>query len=171
VALAWVHLRQRDDQALALALGRLPPEARLRLQALAVLDDRSRFAERAGALPEVLRPPVLQAAGALEQAKHTRRPWVAGSLSALLPGAGQLYAGAWQSAAVAFVLNAVAIAATVELARHRLYATAVAAGTLGSVFYVGSIVNAAELAGRRNQAAALPHRQRLQQLLAPEVNP
>ena len=156
VALAWVHLRQRDDQAFALALGRLPPLARLRLQALAVVDDPSLFADRARGLPDPLSVAALQAGRALEQAAHTRRPWLAGGLSALLPGAGQVYAGSWSSAAVAFVLNAVMIGATVELARHRLYATAVAAGTVGSVFYVGTIVNAADLAGRRNQTAALP---------------
>lgn len=170
-ALAWIHLRQGDQQAFARALARLPAPTRLRLEALSAAEETGPFAERARRLPDPLGPAALAAGADLQRALTSRRPWLAGSLSAVLPGAGQVYAGSWQSAAVAFVLNAVMIGATVELARHRLYATAAASGTLASVFYVGSIVNAADLARRRNQAAALPHRQRLQHLLVPEVNP
>jgi hypothetical protein len=105
------------------------------------------------------------------QRAHVRRPWLAGVLSAVLPGAGQAYAGSWQGAAVALVLNAALIGATAELATRRLYFSAAAAGTAASIFYVGNILNAADLAQRRNERASAPAREAMERLLIPEAYP
>jgi hypothetical protein len=90
-------------------------------------------------------------------------------LSAVLPGSGQLYAGSLQAAAVTFALNALFIGATVELARDHDYWTATAAGTVASFFYIGGVINAADLARRRDQLAAQPDADALEELLLPEL--
>ena len=92
-------------------------------------------------------------------------------LSAILPGAGQAYAGSIESAAMAFVLNGLAIGATVELARRELWWTAALAGTVGSMFYVGNIGSAVDLARRRNELAQLPWDTDLRRALLPEAYP
>jgi hypothetical protein len=106
-----------------------------------------------------------------EEARHIRRPWLGGLLSAVLPGAGQAYAGSAAAAAAAFVLNAVFISGTVELARHELYATAVAAGMTASFFYVGNVLSAIDLATRRNARAAEAPFEALERMLVPEAHP
>jgi hypothetical protein len=168
---AWVLLRDRDHEALAQALAALPAGGRARLDALAAADDPARFARAAAGLPPDLRAGALAAATQLWVARGTRRPWLAASLSAVLPGAGQVYAGSWQGAAVAFALNAILIGATVELAYRRFYVTSAAAGLAASFFYVGNIVNAADLAHRRNDMAADPAWRRLEEQLVPEAHP
>jgi hypothetical protein len=167
---AWSFTRDRDQQAFDNALAQLPPQPRLRLQIL----------ERVGA-PAVLpllerlepgaRDGVRSTVAQLWSAEHTRRPWLAASLSVVLPGAGQAYAGSWQGAAVAFVLNAALIGACAELAVHKLYVTAGAAGLAASFFYAGNIMNAADLARRRNEMASAPARLELEHLLLPEAHP
>ena len=52
----------------------------------------------------------------------SKSPLLAGSLSALLPGAGQFYAGSWQSGTLAFVLNALFLSSTLELQKKDLHA-------------------------------------------------
>lgn len=75
---------------------------------------------------------------------------LAGSLSAILPGTGQIYNGNYQSAALSFVLNALFLAATIELQQKGLYATSIAAGAVFSITYVGNIVSAAKGAEQIN---------------------
>lgn len=75
-----------------------------------------------------------------------KSPALAGTLSALLPGAGQAYTGSWQSGAMAFVLNALFLSATVELADKDLHAASLASGVVFSITYLGNILNAAESA-------------------------
>jgi hypothetical protein len=141
-----------------------------RLAALAALDDQRAFAKQLAQHPGSQRDEVAARFGEYQQA-HARRPWLAGVFSAFLPGAGQAYAGSWQGAAVAFVLNAALIGATVELAHRRMYFSATAAGTAASIFYLGNIINAADLAQRRNERAAAPAREALERLLVPEAYP
>jgi hypothetical protein len=76
----------------------------------------------------------------LDQPKN---PWVAGGLSTIIPGAGQIYTGAYQSAAVAFTLNALFYSATLELQRKGLQSTSLASGLVFSIVYFGNIFNAA----------------------------
>jgi hypothetical protein len=121
--LARTYLIRGDEQAYSAAMAQLTPESAARLRTFAARQDESAFQRRL----QLLRDPQLQAAAmdqfqAYRQATHTRRPWLAGTLSTILPGAGQAYAGSWQGAAIAFVLNGVLIGATVELSMRHHYA-------------------------------------------------
>jgi hypothetical protein len=58
-----------------------------------------------------------------------------------------------------------------ELARRRLPFTAGAAGLAASFFHVGNVINAADLARRRNETAAAPLRLQLERALVPEAHP
>ena len=163
--LAWSLWRSGDGEAFRAALGRVDARARARLETLAAPEDE--LARAAARLDADLRARVLP----LARRAHARerRPWLAGTLSAILPGLGQAYAGSWEGAALAFVLNGVLIGATVELARHDLWFSAAATGTAASIFYVGNIANAADLARRRNEVATESSRAALEHLLVPEL--
>jgi hypothetical protein len=84
-----------------------------------------------------------------------RRPWLAGVLSAVLPGAGQLYDGRPLDAVLAFVLTGACVAGTVALlARPKPeWGFGIPLGLLGLVFYTGNIVNAVGDAHRINERA------------------
>lgn len=97
-----------------------------------------------------------------------KSPGLAGTLSAILPGSGQMYAGRPSDGLHAFFWTALFAVATVEAAREDLDAPAVIGGTLFLTFYVANIRNAAVAARARNDAAedgyaswlaerALPH--------------
>jgi hypothetical protein len=167
----WSYLRDGDDRAFTLSLETLQPGARVRLMTLALASDRHAFTSVAASLDPAIRSAVGDTARAIWEAERTKRPWLAGTLSAVLPGAGQLYAGSAQGAAVAFVLNAVLIGATAELAWHKLYLTSAAAAVTSSFFYVGNVINAVDLARRRNETAAAPARLDLERQLLPEAHP
>jgi hypothetical protein len=164
IVLAWAYITNRDTQAAQVVEARIPEPRRAALVALAALPDEDRFAAAARSLD----PRALQL-GRQYHAARVKSPALAGVLSAILPGSGQVYAGSWQAAAVTFVLNGLFIGATVELARDKDYVTAAAAGTAASVFYLGGIINAADLARRRNRIAQQPYADELEELLVPEV--
>lgn len=172
VLLARSHLLSGDQHAFDEVTRRLPPPAGARLRLFAARDDAPSYRAGAAALNDpALAAAALKAFDPYERASTDLTPWVAGALSAVLPGAGQVYAGSWQGAAVAFVLNVVLIGATVELAHRGLGFSACATGLAASIFYVGNIFNAADLASRRNQQTALPDRDKLERLLIPEAFP
>lgn len=168
VVLAWAYVTNRDDQAAHAVMQRLPPPRQAALLALAALSDEDDFAAAATRLPGDLAPRAATL-GRRYHAARVKSPALAGVLSAVLPGSGQLYSGSLQAAAVTFVLNSLFIGATVELARDKQYVTAAAAGTAASFFYVGGIINAADLARRRNRLAQEPVADELEELLVPEV--
>jgi hypothetical protein len=170
VLLALGHLRRGDTTAFEASRAHLVTAETARLTALAAIDDEREFAKRLAQLPQPQRDEVAARFSDYRRT-HTRRPWLAGVLSTLLPGAGQAYAGSWQGAAVAFVLNAALIGATVELAYRRLYFSATAAGNAASIFYFGNLMNATDLAQRRNERAAAPAREAIERLLVPEAYP
>lgn len=161
----WMAWRAHDHQALGPAIARLPPEPRARICLALQADEPTPPQGCAAMAPDQA---VATALARYRTARVTRRPWLAGLLSAVLPGSGQVYAGSWQGAAVAFVLNSVSIAATVELARNELYVSSALTGTVASVFYVGSILNAADLAAHRNDVASAGPREDLERQLFPE---
>jgi hypothetical protein len=165
VILAWAYLTNRDWQAAHAVLPRIPEPRRAALIALSSLPDEDRFAAAARSLD----PRALEL-GHRYHAARVKSPALAAVMSAVLPGSGQVYAGSLQAAAVTFVLNALFVGATVELARDKDYVTAAAAGTAASVFYVGGIINAADLARRRNRIAQQPYADELEELLVPEVS-
>lgn len=96
---------------------------------------------------------------------------LAAGLSAVLPGAGQVYAGSYQSAAVAFLLNALFLSATLELNHKELHATALASGLVFSVAYVGNILNAAHTATVYNENSNSNTINHQKDLSFPELKP
>ncbi|MCU0698235.1 MAG: hypothetical protein MUC96_17150 [Myxococcaceae bacterium] len=82
-----------------------------------------------------------------------QRPWLAGVLSAVLPGAGQVYNGRLLDASLAFVLTGATVAGTVALlARPQPeWGFGIPLGLLALVFYTGNIVNAVGDAFRLNE--------------------
>jgi hypothetical protein len=166
--LAWAYVDNRDASAAKTALARLPAPKQAALRALANRDDEDDFTTHARQLPAPLSQQALALGGHYRDAR-AKSPAAAGILSALLPGAGQVYAGSFEAAAITFALNALFVSATVELALDKHYATAAAAGTAASFFYVGGIINAVDLARRRNHIAQQPYSDRLEELLVPEL--
>ena len=167
---AWSFLADRDDRAFRAALAGLPAGPRARLQAMAALGDPAPFARAASRLD----PALAARAAAVEQTYQDARqksPLWAGTLSAVLPGAGQAYAGAWDGALLSLALNALAIGATVELGRKHLYVSAALTGTAASIFYVGNILDAADLARRKNRLGQDLAREQAEILLVPEASP
>ena len=169
VVLAWAYVSANDREATKTAFARLPAPRVLALRALANRDVDDDFTSLARQLPSPLSQQALTLGGEYRDAR-AKSPAAAGIMSALLPGAGQIYAGSFEAAAITFALNALFISATVELALDEHYATAAAAGTAASFFYVGGIVNAVDLARRRNAVAQKPYADRLEQLLVPELS-
>lgn len=162
VLLAWSHLRRRDRDGYRRAAARLSAASRQRLDALDAVGSASRFRR-------ATRDPFLLQAHDDYLDSRCKSPVFAGLLSAILPGAGQAYSGSWQGAAVAFVLNGILIGATVELARDEKYFSAGAVGLAASVFYVGNILNAADLAERANDMNSRPAYRVLEERLVPET--
>jgi hypothetical protein len=180
IALCFAHLKRRGD-AFA-ALDRLPAGAAtddLRAlvlrelgqheDALAAVDTRDADGQllagflaletgrsdvaraQFGRLDAPLRDPLLEHVSNFDELP-TKSLWLAGSLSAVLPGAGQLYAGRWEDGLVAFTTNAVLIGAT-ALAWHR--DERVTAGALGCVafgFYAGNVYGGVNAAARHDRA-------------------
>ena len=75
---------------------------------------------------------------------------VAGFLSALVPGAGHIYAGHYGDGVTSFFLNGLFIAGTVVAVRQENYAVAGAVGAIGLPFYIGNIYGAANAANKWN---------------------
>jgi hypothetical protein len=88
--------------------------------------------------------------------KQSVSPTIAAISSAILPGAGQAYVGAYQSAVLSFLLNGILAGTTVAFAKKDLPVPAALAGVLCSFTYVGGIVGANEAAQIRNRAAQNP---------------
>ena len=101
----------------------------------------------------------------------TKNLWVAGVFSAVIPGAGQVYGGSFQSAAIALVLNSLFLATTLEFAQHKMAAAAVASATIFSVTYIGNILNAVDMANRFNTNVRASSNRILRDTLFPEFNP
>jgi hypothetical protein len=167
IVLAWAYVTDRDHESAKVVLARIPAPRAAAIGALGEIEDRDAFVARVHGLPFER-----QATELVDRyhAAHAKHPALAGVMSTILPGAGQLYAGSLQAAAVTFMLNALFIGATVELARDHQYITAAAAGTAASFFYVGGIINAVDLARRRNRTAMQPYADQIEELLVPELS-
>ncbi|MEM1347534.1 MAG: hypothetical protein AAGI01_03195 [Myxococcota bacterium] len=80
-----------------------------------------------------------------------KRPWAAGVLSGVLPGAGQAYNGRWVDAGVAFGLNAgLGALLAYSLAGTDSLPLQITSGLVFASFYAGNIVNAVTDAKRIN---------------------
>jgi hypothetical protein len=100
---------------------------------------------------------------------NLKSPWVAGGLSALLPGAGQVYNGQYQSALVSLLLNSLLLSATIELSQKSLPLTSLTSGFVFSVLYVGNIISSAQTSQRMNESLSAPVDAKLNQLLFPDL--
>ncbi len=113
--------------------------------------------ERFTPLPETVRSELLATVDAIEQRPRKSR-LLAGSLSALLPGSGQLYIGRPGDALAAFTTNAILIGGTVVAARRDQDVAAIALGFVAFGFWNGNIygaANGATLHDRRRRDALL----------------
>jgi TM2 domain-containing membrane protein YozV len=100
---------------------------------------------------------------------NTKSPVVAGVLSAILPGAGQMYIGAYQSAALALIFNGLLLGTTLEFSRKNMDVAALTSGTLFSMTYLGNILSATKGASQLNTSNAYPYERDLRRGLLPEL--
>ena len=82
-----------------------------------------------------------------------RSPALAGTLSAVVPGAGQLYAGAPKDGLSALLVNGALLGGAVVLVRSDRPGAAALTGVIGLSFYAGNIQAAVSAARRHNQRA------------------
>ena len=161
--LAAVAMRQNDIQRasdlLERFLGDHPDDARRadvvgQLVLLDLRSGRAAAAERrlAQAHETGLAPPAPGAAD-LDEWRHLPRksPLLAGSLSALLPGAGQAYVGHWSDAALALGLNAAFFWGTYEAFDRDEDVLGCFLLALDTTWYFGNVYNAANGARRVNE--------------------
>jgi len=71
-----------------------------------------------------------------------RSPALAGVMSAVLPGAGQAYGGAWGDAGAAFLVNGLAIAGGVELARQEMWTAFALVALAEAGIWAGNVLGA-----------------------------
>ena len=79
-----------------------------------------------------------------------KSPTLAGTLSAILPGSGQVYSGRPKDGVMAFVVNALFISGTIVALDNENYAVAAIVGGVGLPFYIGNIYGAANSARKWN---------------------
>ena len=79
-----------------------------------------------------------------------KSPALAGAISAVIPGSGQMYAEHYKDGLMAFVVNGLFIAGTVAAVDDENYALATIVGGIGLPFYVGNIYGAANASRKWN---------------------
>ena len=84
------------------------------------------------------------------EAVPLKSPPLAGTLSAILPGSGQVYAERYKDGAMAFLVNSLFIAGTIVSLDNENYALAAIVGGVGLPFYIGNIYGAANSAKKWN---------------------
>jgi len=134
IKIGWCQLRQGNWREASGEFKKLPVDSRFRKQAEGMAEDAAAF----GAIP-------------------AKSPAIAGGLSAVLPGAGQVYVGRYADAAVAFFLNGLFIGATAESFRTGNATTGAVFLFFESGWYLGNIYNAISSAhkfNRRSEEAA-----------------
>ena len=108
--------------------------------------------------PEAARVSAL-AEGAASLASVPRRsPVLAGAMSAVLPGAGQVYAGRWADGFLAFVVNGLFIGGAIESYRRENYVASAVLALFEMGWYTGNVYSAVNSAHRFNdetRAAAM----------------
>jgi hypothetical protein len=82
-----------------------------------------------------------------------KSPGLAGTMSAILPGAGSVYVGRYAEGALAFFVNALLIGGTVTAFQEHQDGLGVGLGVLALAFYGGSIYAAASGAHKFNDRA------------------
>jgi tetratricopeptide (TPR) repeat protein len=82
-----------------------------------------------------------------------KSPALSGTLSAILPGAGQVYCGRYQDAVTAFILNGLFIWGTVEMFEDDHYAAGGTLAFFSLMWYSGNIFGAVSSAHKFNRDA------------------
>ena len=95
-------------------------------------------------------PDLLDACNEYENLNQKKK-WLAGTLSAIIPGSGQLYVKRPHDAAWAFLLNTVFLSATYYAFENDETVAGIFAASLEAVWYTGNIYNAANGAKKYNQ--------------------
>ena len=80
-----------------------------------------------------------------------KKPWIAGALSAAVPGAGQLYAGRPRDAWMSFVLNSLFIGCIVYAVNEDHNETAALMGFFELGFYSANIYNSINITHKENE--------------------
>ena len=128
--LAWSHLRTGDWRQASIEFRKVSPDSPRGAVA-------AQLAERMTEYPLISK----------------KSPALAGGLSAILPGAGQVYIERPKDAAVSFLLNGVFIWASVEAFRNKNEVTGGILLFFESGWYVGNIYNAVNGAQKYNRNA------------------
>ena len=84
------------------------------------------------------------------EAQPKKSPGLAGTMSAILPGSGQVYAKHYKDGLMAFAVNGLFIAGTIAAIDNENYALAGIVGGIGLPFYVGNVYGAANAARKWN---------------------
>jgi tetratricopeptide (TPR) repeat protein len=135
----WCYLRQGNWREASEEFRKLPPDSPLHAQG-------QELAEESGKYPGI----------------EKKSPYLAGGLSAVLPGAGQLYIGRKTDAAAAFLLNGTFIWAATESYRKRSYVTTGILLFFESGWYLGNIYNAISSAHKYNRLSEAKFMENLQ---------
>jgi tetratricopeptide (TPR) repeat protein len=90
-----------------------------------------------------------------------KSPLLAGTLSAIVPGSGQAYAGNYRDGLAALLVNGLFIAGTAVAIDQENYATAAVVGGIGLPFYLGNIYGAANAANKWHLSIARDLRDRM----------
>jgi putative component of membrane protein insertase Oxa1/YidC/SpoIIIJ protein YidD len=99
--------------------------------------------------------------GGMMQASPRKSPWIAGALSAVIPGSGYAYAGKWGTGLAGLVLNGLFLWTAAEGYAKGHYGMATTATFLGAGWYLGGIrgsARAARLYNRRVHQVAIDRR-------------
>ncbi len=136
------------------------------------LVEQDKYRAAASDLAQLDLPAALQLAAAMEQMEHLPRksPPLAGGLSALLPGAGQLYTERPKDAALAFGLNAAFILGAVEAWNNDNKVVAAILAFFEAGWYTGNIYNAANHAHKFNRDQREREKQKLRERFGVTLN-
>jgi tetratricopeptide (TPR) repeat protein len=137
--------------------------AEVRYRLAWTLIEENRYDEAAAALTAVGRPRAAELAAALPPLKKLPRksPALAGGLSAVLPGSGQLYAGRPRDAGLAFALNSAFILGAWQSFDHGMPAVGGLLAFFEAGWYAGNIFNAVNSTEKYNRGVDGAARERL----------
>lgn len=130
IRIGWSYLRQGNWEQASEEFGRIPPGSPLHAQA-------EGLAEESKSYPHI----------------PAKSPYLAGGLSAVAPGAGQLYLGRPRDATISFLLNGLFIWGTVEAFRNDNDVTGAILLFFESGWYLGNVYNAINGAHKYNRDA------------------
>ena len=84
------------------------------------------------------------------QTRPRKSPALAGTMSAILPGSGQMYAGRYKDGMMSLLVNGLFIVGTAAAINNENYAVAAIVGGVGLPFYFGNIYAASNAANKWN---------------------